>query len=401
MRTGWIYIKLSSHASILHIPKMIINHALDRVYAKQVDAQKILQYEIIPMVFSDHDQVKIVVKWGDRPRWGPGTWKMNTQVLEDPQFAEELPQILEIHRTNKLFFSNSESWDHLKLNIKKLSIKTANKMNKHKTTEIGKLENELLNFREKSEKNPENEEYINRLQDTENELKSKYKTREEGERIRSKLEKFENNEKPTKYFFRQERKRGEAKQINILVDRNNRTINTKDEIMKEIKLFYAQLYKTETTNSTQALHVLVAISEHDSFCRPRLSICLPPLINPIAHAHLGIPSFPSVKSPLLLPLLLSLPTPLFPLSPPSHLPLPIAPLSTCTPPQCHPLPIPVAPLPIAPFQSPPPGAIYPSPSCPPSPRPLPTPLPAFSSCQHPFPHCPSPHRHLGSLIDSN
>ena len=186
---------------------------------------------------------------------------MNTQVLEDPQFAEELPQILEIHRTNKLFYSNSESWDHLKLNIKKLSIKIANKMNKQKTTEIGKLENELLNFREKSEKNPENEEYLNRLQDTENELKSKYKTREEGEKIRSKSEKFENNEKPTKYFFRQERKRGEAKQINILVDGNNRTINTKDEIMKEIKLFYAQLYKTETTNIQQITENLKYINQ--------------------------------------------------------------------------------------------------------------------------------------------
>ena len=61
-------------------------------------------------------------------------------------------------------------------------------------------------------------------------LKSKYKTREEGERIRSKLEKFENNEKPTKYYFRQERKRGESKQINILVDGNNRTINTKTKL---------------------------------------------------------------------------------------------------------------------------------------------------------------------------
>ena len=71
------------------------------------------------MVFSDHDQVKIVVKWGDRPRWGPGTWKMNTQVLEDPQFAEELQHILETHRTNKLFYLNGESCDHLKLNIKK------------------------------------------------------------------------------------------------------------------------------------------------------------------------------------------------------------------------------------------------------------------------------------------
>ena len=41
---------------------------LDTVYTKKVDAQKILQYEIIPMVLNDHDQVKIVVKWGDRPR---------------------------------------------------------------------------------------------------------------------------------------------------------------------------------------------------------------------------------------------------------------------------------------------------------------------------------------------
>ena len=134
-------------------------------------------------------------------------------------------------------------------------------MNKHKTTEIGKLENELLNFRENSEKNPENEEYLNRLQDTENELKSKYKTREEGERIRSKLEKFENNEKRTKYFFRQERKRGEAKQINIIVGGNNRTVNTKDKIMKEIKLFYAQLYKTETTNIQQITENLKYINQ--------------------------------------------------------------------------------------------------------------------------------------------
>ena len=123
------------------------------------------------------------------------------------------------------------------------------------------MENELLNFREKSEKNPENEEYLNRLQDTENELKSKYKTREEGEIIRSKFEKNDNNEKPTKYFFRQERKRGESKQINILVDGNNRTINTKDEIMKEIKRFYAQLYKTETTNIQQITENLKYINQ--------------------------------------------------------------------------------------------------------------------------------------------
>ena len=51
------------------------------------------------------------------------------------------------------------------------------------------------------------------------------------------------------------------KQINILVDGNNKTINTKDKIMKEIKLFYTQLYKTETTNIPQITENLKYINQ--------------------------------------------------------------------------------------------------------------------------------------------
>ena len=40
-----------------------------------------------------------------------------------------------------------------------------------------------------------------------------------------------------------------------------RTINTKDEIMKEIKRFHAQLYKTETTNIQQIMENLKYINQ--------------------------------------------------------------------------------------------------------------------------------------------
>ena len=165
--------------------------------------------------------------------------------------------------------------------------------------------------------------------------------------------------------------------------------------------------------------MLVAISERDSLGRPRHSICLQLLIKPIAYVHPGIPSYPSVKSPLLLPPLLPLPTSFpFPPSPlpPSPLPLSIS-SSLCPPPHCHPLPVSIASLPISPsplhFQIPPPClplpvAIHPLPSpllpVHPPHLPLSIILPAFSPCQprqHPFPHFPSPHRQLGSLIDSN
>ena len=147
--------------------------------------------------------------------------------------------------------------------------------------------------------------------------------------------------------------------------------------------------KTLQPHSTQAFHVLVAISECDSLCRPRHSICLQLLIKPITYVHPGIPSYPSEISPPLAP---SSPPPsphLFPLSP-----LPVAPLSIssspCPPPHCQPLPIPIAPLSIAPFQIPPPclhpprchpPLPIPPPSCPPSPPPTSHSLPAFGHCQ--------------------
>ena len=160
--------------------------------------------------------------------------------------------------------------------------------------------------------------------------------------------------------------------------------------------------------------MLVAISECDSLCRPRHSICLQLLIKPIAYVHPGIPSYPSVKSPLLLPLLLPLPIPTsFPFPPslltPSHLPpFLIAPLSIRSP---HLVPLPIAnlfPSLLLPSPSPPPHCPLPDsppPSCHPPllpvhPSPPPTshspprfrPLPAP---QHPFPHCPSAHRQQG------
>ena len=149
--------------------------------------------------------------------------------------------------------------------------------------------------------------------------------------------------------------------------------------------------------------MLVAISECDSLCRPRHSICLQLLIKHIAYVHRGIPSYPSVKSLLLLLLLLPLPIAPFSCSPPSLLPLSPSPSSPCPPLHCqpHPVPIPIAPFPIspfAPFQIPPP-CLHPPVATTPHPPFLPStlshfpPLPAFGPCQ--------PLRILFPKIDSN
>ena len=101
--------------------------------------------------------------------------------------------------------------------------------------------------------------------------------------------------------------------------------------------------------SPHPAHSKVAISECHSLCGPSHSICLQLWINPIVCVHTGIPSYPYVKSPILLPLLL---------------PLQAAPLSLSSPP-------------------------YPSPLPHNAPRSRP-----LLATYHPFPHCHSCHRHL-------
>ena len=161
--------------------------------------------------------------------------------------------------------------------------------------------------------------------------------------------------------------------------------------------------KTLQPHSTQAFRVLVAISECDSLCRPRHSICLQLLIKPITYVHPDI-SYPSVKSPFLLA----------PSSPPPHLfplsPLPVAPFLIFPPPfpiatlsisssRCPPphLPLPVAPFQIPPFLSPPPRCHSPLPitsflsTLPISHFPLPSLLSALASPSaslSPLPHPP-------------
>ena len=63
---------------------------LDRIYIKANTHHKILNYEIIPTAHSDHKQIYLAIKWGNIPKWGRGIWKMNSNILKDNEFIEEL-----------------------------------------------------------------------------------------------------------------------------------------------------------------------------------------------------------------------------------------------------------------------------------------------------------------------
>ena len=250
-------IKQNFNFTYVNIPKKYKSR-LDRIYIKEADLQKVLNYKITPCPFSDHDIIEITMKWGDRPKWGKGTWAMNTQVLDDPDFELELTSLIKWHINNHRADNDDKAWDALKAEIKKLAIKTSQRLAVPKKCELDNLKKEFNKLREIIEKDEDSEDQAERYEEVKHEIESKEREMEEGNRIRAKIDKFNNNEQPTKYFFKQEKKSGETKQINTLINGNNDTLEQKNDILKEIENFYTELYKTENFNAKQAVEYLKA-----------------------------------------------------------------------------------------------------------------------------------------------
>ena len=87
---------------------------------------------------------------------------------------------------------------------------------KEKDNELKKLNNDLLELRKIIDQSHSIEEDKIAYNDLKKTIDNKLKDKEEGKRIRARVDKTLQDEKPSKYFFNKEKKRGESKQINIL-----------------------------------------------------------------------------------------------------------------------------------------------------------------------------------------
>ena len=85
------------------------------------------------------------------------------------------------------------------------------------------------------------------------ELRRTYEKRADGAILRSKIRWIEHGEKPTKYFFNMERRNYNKKTITELTVAGGTTISNDDDILKEIRGFYENLYKTDLGEDSTSL----------------------------------------------------------------------------------------------------------------------------------------------------
>ena len=183
-----------------HNPDKTIHTRLDRIYtSKKI---KITTSKIQPTSLSDHDSVSVTFQISEENPRGSGIWKMNTSILQQNQFKEIFQNFWNYWQNEKIKYKNHNAWwDAGKIYLKAITIDFCTRKNK----QINKKQQYLISYitQEKSKLIP-NIEKLNKYQQELNDLEN-YKT--EGTIIRSKEKVILNEEKPTKYFYVQEKQK--------------------------------------------------------------------------------------------------------------------------------------------------------------------------------------------------
>ena len=155
----------------------------------------------------DHEIVSLTLEITKQKSKRRGIWKRNTSILKQKRFKEIFQQFWKNWQTQIKYKPINQWW---KIRFRMLVVEHCKEHNYKSTQKQKNLTNQILTEKTKPAPSPEQiEMWQQQLEDIEN-------YRIEGTIIRSKEKQIINQEKPSKYFYQQEKQKQLNKQIKQL-----------------------------------------------------------------------------------------------------------------------------------------------------------------------------------------
>ena len=228
-----------------HNHNQSIHSRIDRFYINK--NQKTKDISIFPNNLSDHDGLKLIIQIEKSNSKGKGYWKLNTSIFKQKEFQKIFQNFWQDWQKEKIKYKSlNQWWESGKIYFKTLAIRFSIEKNQNINKKLTHLTNEIL--QEKNKINPE----PNKIEQLQRSIDNIEHYKAQGTIIRSKERLIINEEKPTKYFYQQEKQKQAKKHIKELQNEKNKTLKTNLEILKECKNFYQKLYnKQKNCSETQ------------------------------------------------------------------------------------------------------------------------------------------------------
>ena len=232
--------------------------------------QMVDECEISAGCRSDHSLVTCSLSSKTAPR-GPGSWKMNTEILFEEEFKELVENTVE--ECSKLKYDPTEMWETFKGEMAKKTKKYCKdraQKNKVLYHNLYSLKHELQQLttveteEERSTTYDTLELIENKIQDIEQERFNQVK-------FRSKAKWVDEGEKPTKYYYSLEKRNYIQKTMFAVILSDGSVCKQQNRILEEQESFYRQLYtsnKDISFNITNESGVSITQEQLDSTERP-------------------------------------------------------------------------------------------------------------------------------------
>ena len=229
-------------------PNPLVRCRLDYFLTSKNVSNLSIVSKILPAIKTDHSLIEITIKLTGPPR-GPGLWKLNTSILQDEKYKEEMKTLITT-AWNELAGNDDLAvrFDWLKYKIRQFSIAYSKKRAKSFRKQEEKIGKEIENLDEKICNNTISDQELIVYDELKKQLENMEEYKAKGAWIRSRLEHLELDEKSTAFFYNKSKQIYEKKTINVLTTNNSKEISNAKEILKELQKFYSELYTSASEN---------------------------------------------------------------------------------------------------------------------------------------------------------
>ena len=191
---------------------------LDRFYITQSLLKDVLSFEHRPINYtvSDHGMIHVDIVMGEdiSHEVGPGYWKCNTNTLKYPFFQKDFHMFWQT--LESISDQDSGWWEQYKSQFRQLIMGHSMRLSRIGHFELKEAKKSLKRLYDLEEQLGTSSGLQHQIKQAQNVIDKLNDTFLEGSKIRSKVQYLENNEIPTRFFLRKEKKSANDKCIKSL-----------------------------------------------------------------------------------------------------------------------------------------------------------------------------------------
>ena len=211
---------------------------LDRIYVSRKIVSSIKDVRHILFSLSDHNFVACFFENFHHIKIGSSYWKFNNSLVDDQDFVDYMSLYLKFAlETRPVDFSLLQWWDECKVAIKNKCIWFSKMKGKREGLELKELRRDYFALVKQGSDE--------RARDIKAKILGIESDKLKGAQIRAKARDLTEGEKPSKFFFRKELKRGQKKTINKIIDIEGKEQTTSEGILGAFRDFYQNLFQKE------------------------------------------------------------------------------------------------------------------------------------------------------------